>query len=188
MDSGQRPWWEDDPKLAGHMRRHVALAKLEVDSGAASRAAPAGQRDLVVVRCGEEGCGLKLARVTATRMGPLYRAWVPWSQSSFPRYGQPHRLIVSLAEKVDPELFGFTVESVRRSEEEHYREMRGELALELLDHPCPVALREPLVVRCRRHLADLEVDRHRLSVAIRVAAQTRKPAKLVLPERPTLDT
>lgn len=184
-DSGQRPWWEDDPKFAGIMRRHVALAKLEVDSSAAARAAPAARRELVVARCGEQGCGLKLATVTATRMGLLYRAWVPWSQSSFPRYGQPHRLIVGLAEKVEPELFGFAVESARRSAEDHYRESRGELALELLDHPCPVELRDPLFVRCRRHLDELEVDRERLSVAIRTAAQTRKPTKLLLPERLT---
>lgn len=188
-DSGRRPWWEGDPKLADHMRRQVALAKLEVDSGAASRAAPAGQRELVVARCGEGGCGLKLARVTATRLGPLYQAWIPWTQSAVSRYGQPHRLIVGLAEKVDdPELFGFAVESARRSAEDHYRENRGELALELLDHPCPVELRDPLFVRCRRHLDELEVDRERLSIAIRTAAQTRKPTKLLLPERPTRDT
>lgn len=166
------------------MRRHTALAKLEVDSNAAARAAPAARRQLVVVRCSEQGCGLKLATVTATRMGLLYQAWIPWTQSAVSRYGQPHRLIVGLAEKVDDlEMFGVAVESARRSAEDHYRESRGELALELLDHPCPVELRDPLFVRCRRHLDELEVDRERLSVAIQTAAQTRKPTKLLLPER-----
>lgn len=163
----------------------MALAKLEEDSSGLLNLSSNRGRDLVVVRCGERGCGLKLAHVTATRKGPLYWASLPWSSSSYPRYGQRHRHFVAMAQEVGPELFGFAIQAGLRTDEKYYKEERGELCVELLNHPCPVALRDPLFVRCRRHLADLEVDRDSLTAAIRTAARTGKPTKLLLPERPT---
>lgn len=121
------------------MHRRQLLVKLHQDSSDALKASPNG-RKLAVARCGERGCGMKLATVTATRMGPVFLAWPAWSASSLPLVSDEDPMIVALAAETDPDVFGASLLAIQQTQEERYRkERKPSLVLELLNHPVPVA-------------------------------------------------